>query len=412
MLGTLNDAARLTRLSTESGSDGSSPTAPDRSHRPDVVLTLMTTWNVAAKRGFSFSEDRLALALLDENRARRVLICDSTRNGLRKFAGTLRGRKEEAFPERSFATHHAPVRLGRPNPRSLERIQRAYASYERGIRDAAARQGLDRPFVITANPFVAGFADFSWAAPVTYYAWDDWEAYEPLQKWWPLYAQAFECLRQRRRRVVMVGEEGIRRIRPTGPYAVVPNGIDPAEWQRLPPPPAWYADAPRPRLLYLGSLASRVDTQQLRCLASAFPTGSITLVGALTDRAHFESVRHIPNITFHPPVTRREIPGLVAHADVGLIPHRLTRFTEAISRPLKVYEYLAAGVPVAAVATHAGLAGLSDRVTIIEPGGDMAAAVRSALALDPQPESDRLRFVAEHGWEERFDALLNVAFAK
>jgi teichuronic acid biosynthesis glycosyltransferase TuaH len=380
--------------------------------QPDVVLTLMNTWNVAALRGFSYSEDRLAAALLSGEHARRVLICDSFRNGPRKLAGALRGRTEAAFPQSSFAAHHAPIRLGRSEPLSLKGIQRAYASYERGIRRAAVQRGLERPFVITANPFVAGFGNFSWAGPVTYYAWDDWESCEPLRKWWPLYAQAFECLREKRRRVVMVGEEGIRRIRPTGPYAVVPNGLDPAEWQHLPPPPAWYADQPQPRLLYLGSLESRVDTHQLRCLATAFPTGSITLVGALTDRAHFDSLRDIPNITFHPQVSRREIPGLIAHADVGLLPHRRTRFTECISRPLKVYEYLAAGRPVAAVATHPGLAGLSDRVTIIEPGGDMVAAVHRALALPPQPEPDRLKFVAEHSWEHRFDALVNVAFAQ
>ena len=37
------------------------------------------------------------------------------------------------------------------------------------------------------------------------------------------------------------GEAGIERIRPPGPYVVVPNGIDPGEWQELSPPPAWYA---------------------------------------------------------------------------------------------------------------------------------------------------------------------------
>jgi teichuronic acid biosynthesis glycosyltransferase TuaH len=379
---------------------------------PDVVLTLMGTWQTAVLRGFSFSDDRLAATLLGGKRARRVLICDSFRNGPRKLAAALRGRTGAAFPESSLAAHHAPIRLGRAAPLSLKGIQRAYASYERGIRRAAARRGLEQPFVITANPFVAGFCDFSWAGPVTYYAWDDPESYEPFRKWWPLYAEAFECLREKRRRVVMVGEEGIRRIRPTGPYAVVPNGIDPAEWQHLPPPPGWYANQPQPRLLYLGSLESRVDTHQLRCLATAFPTGSIALVGALTDPAHFATLRDVPNITFHPAVSRRDIPGLIAHADVGLVPHRSTRFTECVSRPLKVYEYLAAGRPVAAVATHPGLAGLSERVTMIEPGGDMVAAVQRALAVGPQPEPDRLKFVAEHSWEERFDALVSVAFAQ
>ena len=376
-----------------------------------MVLTFFTSWNDASVRGFSYSEDRLAQALLGGERAGRVLICDAFRNGPRKLADDLRGRTGAAFPHSPFAAHHTPIRLGRPDPFSLKGIERAYAAYDRGIRRAAARQRLDRPIVITANPFVAGFCDFNWAGPVTYYAWDDWESFEPRRKWWPVYAEAFERLRERRRRVVMAGEAGIVRIRPTGPYAVVPNGIDPAEWHELASPPSWFANHPQPRLLYLGSLDSRIDTDQLHALTAAFPAGSITLVGPMTDRAHFDTLRDVPNVTFYPHISRAEIPGLIAHADVGLIPHRRTRFTECISRPLKVYEYLAAGRPVAAVATHPGLAGLSDRVTIVEPGGDIVGAVHRALASEPQSESARLDFVAEHSWQQRFDALLDVAFA-
>ena len=379
--------------------------------RPDAVLTLFTSWNSAAHRGFSYSEDRLAQALLDGEHARRVLICDSFRNGPRKLADALRGRMEMPFPKSFVASHHTPTRLGRPDPVSVKGIERAYASYEAGIQRAAARQGLDRPFVITANPLVAGFGDFSWAGPVTYYAWDDWESYEPRRRWWPAYAEAFSRLRAKHRRVVMAGESGIGRIRPSGPYAVVPNGLDPAEWQQPSTPPAWFANQPRPRLLYVGSLDSRIDTHQLRCLANAFPTGSLTLVGPLTDGGHFATLRDLPNITIHPQVSRSEITGITAHADVGLIPHRRTRFTECISRPLKVYEYLAAGRPVAAVATHPGLAGLSDRVIIVEPAGDMVAAVDRALTLRPQLEVERLTFIAQHSWEQRFDALFEFAFA-
>lgn len=383
--------------------------AADR--RPDVVLTLFTSWAAAGYRGFSYSEDRLAEALLRGDHTRRVLICDSFRSGPRRLANALRGRREPSFPESLTTGHYAPARLGYAHPVSLSGIKRAYTAYERGLRRAARRQGLQRPIVITANPFVAGFCDFKWAGPITYYAWDDWESAEPLRKWWPVYAEAFECLRAKRIPVVMVGESGIQRIRPTGPYAVVPNGIDPAEWQHLPSPPAWFASQPQPRFVYLGSLDSRIDTDQLHALAEAFPTGSITLVGPVTDAAHFATLRQRPNVTFHPNVPRAAIPGLLAHADVGLVPHRRTRFTQSVSRPLKLYEYLAAGRPVAAVATHPGLAGLSDRVLMVEPAGDLVPVVRRALALGPQSELERLSFVAEHSWERRFHELFRFAFA-
>ena len=39
------------------------------------------------------------------------------------------------------------------------------------------------------------------------------------------------------------------------------------------------------------------------------------------------------------------MPGLLDGLDVGLIPHRVTDFTRSLD-PLKIYEYLSAGLPV------------------------------------------------------------------
>ena len=79
----------------------------------------------------------------------------------------------------------------------------------------------------------------------------------------------------------------LERIGPTGPHAVIPNGMDPAEWRDIGEPPAWFAGLPRPRLLYVGSLDNRVDVGQVSEVAGAYPDGSVVLVGPLQDEAHF-----------------------------------------------------------------------------------------------------------------------------
>jgi glycosyltransferase involved in cell wall biosynthesis len=168
---------------------------------------------------------------------------------------------------------------------------------------------------------------------------------------------------------------------------------------------------PAPRLVYVGSLESRLDVDQIRSLAAAFPGGSINLVGSLIEPAHFAPLQEIANVHFQPRVSREEVPGVIAGADLGLIPHVRTRFTEAISRPLKLYEYLAAGKPVVATVTSPGIHGLSERVLTVLPDGDMVPAARRALALEPQPEAARREFIAEHAWARRFDTLLELALA-
>ena len=78
--------------------------------------------------------------------------------------------------------------------------------------------------------------------------------------------------------------------------------------------------------------------------------------------------------------------------------------------PLKLYEYLAAGRPVAAVDLPP-IAAVEGRVALAPAGGRFAPAVAEALALGPAPEAERLAFVARHAWSRRFQQLVGIALA-
>jgi teichuronic acid biosynthesis glycosyltransferase TuaH len=378
--------------------------------KPDVVFTFaFTSWSGAAARGFCFPEDRFAAALPGHPRVGRALVCDPFRSAPRKLARALLRRTDAPFPVSEVAAQHSPVRLRRDDPTSIVAVERRYAAYERGIRRATLRQGFDRPAIVTANPLLAGFGDFGWAGPVTYYAWDDFAAYQPRSRWSEADLEAYRRIHDKRRRVVAVTAEIIDRISPTGAHAVVPNAVNEEEWLQLPEPPHWFAELPSPRLLYIGSLQSRIDVEQIRTLAAAFPEGSVALVGPLQQPDHFAPLRDISNIHIHPAVLRSAVPALIAYAHVGLIPHVRSELTEAMS-PLKLYEYLAGGLPVAAVDLP-GITGISERVLLVPPGADMEDAVRRALALGREREDRRLAFVAQHSWAQRFDALLDIALA-
>ena len=391
------------------------PTAHDQgsARRPDLVFTFaFGSWAGAAARNFSFPEDRFALALRADPRVGRALVCDDFRSAPRKLARTLLRRSGAQFPPSDVATHHSPLRLRRHHPVDLKAVERVYAGYERSIRRAAERRGLDRPVIVTANPFLAGFGAFSWAGPVTFYGRDEFALAGPhaeADRWWATTMEAYRGIRAKRRRVVAVSPQIIDRIAPTGLHAVVPNAVDGAEWERLPAPSEWFAALPSPRLLYVGALESRIDVAQIRQLAGEFADGSVTLVGPLIEPKHFQPLRGIRNIHIYPPVPRAEVVGLISHADVGLIPHIRNLGTESMS-PLKLYEYLAGGLPVAAVDLP-GIIGISPRVVLVPPDGDITAAVERALALGRDREEDRLAFVARHTWERRIDTVFDVALA-
>jgi hypothetical protein len=89
----------------------------------------------------------------------------------------------------------------------------------------------------------------------------------------------------------------------------------------------------------------------------------------LQEPAQFALLRDIPNVHIRPPAPRSAVTGLIGHAQVGLVPHVRSALTGAM-RQLNLYEYLAGGLPVVAVDLP-GIAGISDRVLLVPPGGEM-----------------------------------------
>ena len=156
--------------------------------------------------------------------------------------------------------------------------------------------------------------------------------------------------------------------RPSGPTLLVPNGIDPGEWDEPSPAPGLVLRPPGPRLLYAGTLDARIDADLVAATARRFPEGSVVLVGAMPDPAHLEPLRALPNVHVRRAVPRAEIAALIAAADACLVPHVRTQQTMAMS-PLKLYEYVAAGRPVAAVDLPP-MRGIGPRVVLVGENGD------------------------------------------
>jgi glycosyltransferase involved in cell wall biosynthesis len=384
----------------------------DREPR-DVVLSLcFVTWEDGCRRGMHFPPDRLIETLVDSDRVRRLVVVDPYRDRMRTYAKRALGRTLNPVSEQDLGRvrHVRPLRLrGVSNPVRIDRLERLYTRWDRLVEEEARAAGLEQPAVITTNPFVAGFAPLRWAGPVTYYVWDDWVAQPGYRPWRQAFRESYDRVHGSGRRMCAVSQEILERARPSGPTQLVPNGVDPAEWDHPRMPPAWFSNLPGPRLLYAGTLDGRIDADLVAATAQRFPSGSIVLIGLIADPEHLAPLAKLRNVHVRPPVSRAEIASLIRASDACLVPHARTEQTSAMS-PLKLYEYVAAGRPVAAVDLPP-MREIDPRVVLVAPGDDYAAAVERALAQGPAPESERLAFIDRHSWRRRHDEILDLAFS-
>lgn len=164
---------------------------------------------------------------------------------------------------------------------------------------------------------------------------------------------------------------------------------------------------PRPRLVFQGAIvATKLDLTLLAELARLCPEWSIVLVGprgAGDPGGDLSALDRAPNIHFAGPRDAADLPAVLRGADVGLIPYAINDLTRSVF-PMKVYEYLAAGLPVLATPLPAleGVEGV-ERVADVE---ELIAAVESELGLDgPQRRRQRSEVAAAHSWEARIEEI-------
>lgn len=260
---------------------------------------------------------------------------------------------------------------------------------------------MERPSIITFNPLVAGMCALDWAGPVVYYARDDWTVHPRFAPWRTVVEHASRQLVRRGVAVAAVSTELLRRLGDVVDAAVICNGVDEGEWED-PPQHRQVDEGQRQlRFLYVGILDDRLDAAAIGQLATRYPTAMIHLVGPR--RSDLGAVLAFPNVHQEEPPARERVIEIIRSADVCLVPHRRTALTEAMN-PLKIYEYLAAGKPVAA-SDLAGSRDIHPKVHLVTGSSDLADTVAVALRDGPMPEDERQAFVRDNAWARRHEAL-------
>jgi glycosyltransferase involved in cell wall biosynthesis len=182
----------------------------------------------------------------------------------------------------------------------------------------------------------------------------------------------------------------------------LPQGVNYTHFATPQSVPADLAGLPRPYIGFAGGIAKPVDQGVLLRLADDHPRASIVLVGPVSVDV---SALQRPNIHLLGARPYATLPAYVQAFDVGLIPYVLNEHTIAVD-PLKLLEYLAAGIPV--VTTDLPEVRKYQHAVRIGASHDAFAAGVGAALAEP-PDRGRLRDVArEHDWSVRADQLAEI----
>ena len=375
---------------------------------PNDLVLAVTAWCDAVARGECMPTDRLVRAAVEDARFRSVLVANPYRSAPALWMRRLTGRGEPRLPDGPGLRRQAtPLRIRRHDPVAQASLEHTHERYVRTLCDLAGHLAMTRPAVITANPFTAAYGNFGWARSVTYFAWDDWSAHPAFAKWRARYDDAYARLRDRGVRIAAVSEPLRARVAGDDGGVVVANAVDRREWAAPGQAPPEFAASAPPRILYVGALDGRLDVDAVAATARRFANGTVVLAGPVADPAHLAPLRELDNVVFAGPQGRADVVAMVHTSDVCVIPHLRSPLTATMS-PLKLYEYLAGGRPVAAT-DLTPMHDVDDSVQLVAPGRRFEEAVAAALERGPMSEEARLDFIRRNSWEDRMTRIFDLA---
>lgn len=174
--------------------------------------------------------------------------------------------------------------------------------------------------------------------------------------------------------------------------------------------PADIASIPSPRIGFMGSLSDfKVDFELIHSVAICRPQWNFVLIGDAKEESNcpwVAKLRTHSNVHFLGHKTYNQLPSYLRGIDVGILPTLINDYTKSMF-PMKYFEYLAAGVPVASTPldfTRQHGAGLK----VAGSTEGFIAAINEQLQRGKLTSEEAVAFVGENTWSARLKKMLAI----
>jgi glycosyltransferase involved in cell wall biosynthesis len=171
------------------------------------------------------------------------------------------------------------------------------------------------------------------------------------------------------------------------------------------PIPLELATLPRPIIGYVGVVGEWVDLELLGSLARGRPEASIVVIGPVL--VPHGACANLPNVHWLGERDHASLPGYLRLFDVGLIPFKHVPLTRS-ANPIKLYEYLAAGVPVVSTGLPS-VRPIPKAVWIADDAVRTMRCCEDAVAHNSVAERrQRSLLMRAESWEARLDRIAGI----
>lgn len=282
----------------------------------------------------------------------------------------------------------------------IRNVNRALLRFQ--VMRAMRRLRFKKPLNWIFNPAAAIIAGTLGEEKVIYYCVDEYTAFSGVAS--SSLAELEEGLIRRADLVIVSADLLYQSKAPFNPHTViVRHGVDYSHFRRALDPetivPDEIAHLPRPVIGFHGLIADWVDLDLMKNVAMHFSNGSVVMIGkATTDTS---ALNNLPNVHFLGRKPYADLPAYCKGFDVAVNPFRISRLT-LNANPLKVREYLAAGLQV--VSTAIPEVEILGQCRIASDSAGFIKEIEAALA-DPGPSLARSEAIRSESWEARVDEI-------